>query len=380
MDFCSEAKQSWYVETIHADLCPIKAVLSPIKRGNITPWEINCICGFACGYSPEYIASKIGWAPSSMRTESSTKIYPLLSYLFDEEKISWKKVPELFKRKWYKYPSLKILKKDLLNLEFVSNKINNKNNRRIPNASEIINLVEKLLSENSISNTKSLDRSSTSKLENLIGQGDESSKQEKFSDAIYYYQEALIKRPYYIGLLIKIIRCYDRLKLYKDSFFLCDFALYRLEEIQYKSYLEQIQYKSYDEIQVQRNQIYVFLGGVFHELVLENLQDKSKDKYIDSALSFYQKAKYYLPNDAHSLWNIADLYISVFKSCSVASKEYNYSFERVNSALDNFKSAASRPDSNLKLNREIIADIQRAFKGLDKYRWWQKQLNELKQL
>ena len=357
-----EAKQFWFLEAVYA-------VVARIKGRELTAWEEACIRGLLCGHNPKFIASQIGWKASALRTELSRRIYPYLSQLFDEEekdeeekdeeeKIEWNKVPRLFEREGYKYPPLKILKRDLLNLELVSDRINN---RQIIRATKIINSVEKLLEKNDNSPVKNLNGFSKLEVENLTNKGDESSKQEDFINALNFYRKALMINPSLIFILVKIASCYHKLKLYKNSFFICDFALSLLEKSQNESYL--------------KSRIYNFLGEIFRELASENYQED----YIMSAFLLYQQARYYSPDYILPVWNIAYLFISAFKNYPLTSKEYNYHVERAKSALDDFKSAASRPESNFQSNRkEIIADAERAFEGLSEP--WQKEFYELKQL
>ncbi len=340
-----DAGKRWDLEALYSDI-------ASIKRLELTDWEKTCLRGLLCGYHPKAIASKIYWTASALRTELSRRLYPYISTLVDAERITWNKVSKLLKA-GYEYPPLKILKRDLLNLEFISDQIKN---RSIIRAAEIIN---------SLKNSNST-RFSKSEADNFHIQGHEKEKQQDFSNAIYFYKEALLRNTSLIAVLFRIARCYDRLKLYKNSFFICDFVLSRIKDNQDKTHSEKRKLKSH---------IYTFLGGVFHELALENPQRY----YITSANYFYNEAQHYSPYNVLPLWNLVDLFISVSKQCLATSEEHNDYLHSARAELHRFKSTASTPESNFRQNQEtIIRDAQRVFEGLDE--WWEQQLYELKNL
>ncbi len=352
MEAFSQAIMDWDLDCLYRDL-------AYIKQNPLTEWERTCIRGLLSDHNPKAIASEIFWTASALRTELSRRLYPYISQLVDEEKIAWNKISKLLAEAGYKYPSLKVLKKDLLNLDFISN---NSHDRNIPKASIIITSLEERLKTKIKLNT-----SSDLEVTTIIKKGDESSKQKDFSKAISFYQEALIINPHMIGVLIKIARCYDKLKSYKNSLFICDFALARLEETKDQSFREKNEHKS---------QIYNFLAGVFQELV----EQKLDEKYIFSAYLFYQKAVFFCPCDLVPTWNMVDFFIQVFKKYPANTEEYKYYDELAKSSLFKYKITLknAKHDLNLSSYKKILNDYQRAFEGLDD--WWQQQLEELKSL
>lgn len=352
-----DAQMYWDLDALYTDI-------ALIKRIKLTEWEKNCLCGLLCGYHPEAIASKIFWTASALRTELSRRLYPYISTLVGEDKIAWHRVAKLLEKAGYKYPALKILKRDLLTLNFFSN---SNYNSQVIRASVIIDSLEKhffkdkssiVVNFNEISNLEAQKK--------LIQQGDKSSKDGNFSNAINSYQKVLMLNPSLVGVLIKIARCYDRLQLYKDSLFICDYALYHLEKN--KS-------KSLSDTNTHKTEIYNFLAGIFHELALNTYHSS----YVKTAFEIYQQALYFSPWDTIVAWNIVDFFISVFQDSSLTPEEQNEYIARAKKALYDFQGTASRPESKFKLDREaIILDAERSFEGLDE--WWQEQLNELKSL
>jgi hypothetical protein len=352
VELFAEAKLYWDLEYLYADI-------ASIKRLELTEFEKKCLRGLLCRANPQAIASKICWKATALRTELSRRLYPYISTLVREEKIAWHNVAELLSKSGYKYPCLKILKTDLFDL--VSNQIPK---NRVIRASTIIYTLENKSSISGSGNStiSSFDLS----IENLIQLADKNAQQDEFCSAINLYYKALMIDASLISALIKIARCYDRLKLYKDSFFICDLVLHLLEHDE-----------NCDRSQKQKriSQTYLFLAGVFHELAINTYQDY----YVHMSLAFYGKSQFYYPHDILPAWNIVDLFISVFQQPAINLEERTHYIHLAKLAYYNFKGTILNLESNFSLKQEaIVKDATRSFTGLDD--WWQQELDQLKTL
>ncbi len=134
IDLFPDVKSKWRLEDLYADI-------AFIERRQLKELEKTLIRGYECSPSPTFIASQIPlgksalnktykesalnktWQGSSLRTELSRYIYPLISSLLDsigmnkEKKVEASTVAELLEEAGYKKPPLHILRSDLLNLE-----------------------------------------------------------------------------------------------------------------------------------------------------------------------------------------------------------------------------------------------------------------------
>lgn len=281
MEPFSEAENNWDLETLYAALASING------GRELTKWQKDSLKGLLCGYSPKAISTEIYWCASSLRTELSRRLYPLIAALIDKEVINWSSVVHLLEKAGYKNPPLNHIKPYLLNLDL--QKIS-RPHAEIPvvRASAIIASIEKCLPYSRNSTSRVTPKSSSveikSRLDHLIEQGDDQSRRGNFNNAIKFYQEVLLIEPSYMGIIIKIAMCFDRLKLYKDSWSICDFVLSRVEKNDVLSRVEKNEH---------RCEIYNFLGGVFHELALYT----HCESYTKTGVAFYREAHYYLPSD-----------------------------------------------------------------------------------
>jgi tetratricopeptide (TPR) repeat protein len=353
MELFIDAKLTWNLDALYADL-------SSIKTLELTDWEKTCLRGLLCGVHPQAIASKIFWTASALKTELSRRIYPYISTLVDEKVGSWHRVAQLVEKAGYKCPEVKILRQELFCLDC---SIEPQLNSKLIRFSAIVKLLETKLSKNKDLN--SIESSALSKLElEQIDRGDRSLNRNDFLGAIESYREALITNPFPLSILVKVARCYEELKFYKEALFICDFVLDSLERDRDLIYGD----KNYS-----KSTIYKFLAGLFHQVALSHY---SADR-VKTAFEIYQRYLYFCPEDILALWKIVELFVSVFKDSAIASAEKQDYLDRAKKALYDLKGNARRLDSNFKLERDlIVGDAKQTFQGLDW--WWQEQLQELK--
>ncbi len=120
--------------------------------------------------------------------------------------------------------------------------------------------------------------------------------------------------------------------------------------------------------------MYVFLGGVFHELALH----KYCVFYVDSARFLYQEALNYAPFDSTiAAWNLVDLYLSLFKHNKIALGKREFYISNAKRYWYYFQATAQDPEFNFKsCQNPIFKDMDLAFEGLDS--WWGKELSNFK--
>ncbi|MBW4618323.1 MAG: tetratricopeptide repeat protein [Cyanosarcina radialis HA8281-LM2] len=349
MELFIDAKLTWNLDALYTDL-------SSIKTLELTDWEKTCLRGLLCGVHPEAIAAKMFWTASALKTELSRRVYPHISILVDEKVIAWHKVPTLLEKAGYKYPEIRILNQELFYLEFSASP---SSNSKLIRASAIV----ELLIKNSSCQPNQAKELPNAELKSTV-EGDRHYQQGNFIEAIDSYRQVLTIDPLNVSILTKLARCYEHLGFYKDSLFICDFVLDRIERSDRKSHLQKTHNKSI---------IYYFIAGLFHKLAV----NKYCDDYVQIAFEIYQKYLYLRPQNIMALWNIVDLFISVVRHGAIAPELKSDYMDRAKKALSDFKGNARQLDFNFKPYREpILEKAENTFQDLDC--WWQEQLHELK--
>jgi tetratricopeptide (TPR) repeat protein len=341
----AEAIPSWKLTELYRDIAQIKGI-------PLTEWEKTCLRGLLCRCSPKTIAAQTYWTVGAVRTELSRRLYPFIAALTKQDRIVWHKIADDLAGLGYK--NLEQLKTDLVK---VSQPIVD---RSKPIAiSDIIATVGRL----SFSSSKlSTDPHAICLVEQAIDRGHQYAKAGNHTSALESYHLALSHSTSAdVNILISIARCYDRLKQYSDSLAICYFAL---------SF-------THDPTDPTPNhcKLYNFIGGVFHELAIDN-QDPA---YLNTALDYYERAISSNPLDILPIWNQIDL-ILYFVRQELFTQSIDlaiYQTTATQKIVSLLKVAMSK-DYNDRYHQQILADMRLTFEGLDPF--WQTQYQNFQQI
>lgn len=341
----AEAIPSWKLTELYRDIAQIKGI-------PLTEWEKTCLRGLLCRCSPKMIAAQTYWTVGAVRTELSRRLYPFIAALTKQDRIVWHKIADDLAGLGYK--NLEQLKTDLVK---VSQPIID-GDRPIA-ISDIIATVGKLTFTSS---QLAPDPHPIGIVEQEIDRGHKYAKAGDHTSALKSYHLALShSSSTNINILISIARCYDRLKQYSDSLAICYFALSFTTD-------------PADAIS-NHCKLYNFIGGVFHELAIDN-QDLT---YLNTALDYYDRAIASNPLDILPIWNQIDLILHFVRrelfTQSIDQVSYqNTATQKIASLLK----IAMSGDYNDRYHYQILTDMQLAFEGLDPF--WQQQYQKFQQI
>jgi tetratricopeptide (TPR) repeat protein len=341
----AEAIPNWKLTELYRDIAQIKGI-------PLTEWEKTCLRGLLCRCSPKTIAAQTYWTVGALRTELSRRLYPFIAALTKQDRIVWHKIADDLAGLGYK--NLEQLKTDLVK---VSQPIVD---RHQPIAiSVIIATVGRLTFTSSKLST---DPHAFYLVEQAIDRGHEYAKAGNHISALESYHLAIThSTSANVNILISIARCYDRLKQYSDSLAICYFAL---------SFTN-------DPANPTPNhcKLYNFIGGVFHELAIDN-QDPA---YLNTALDYYDRAISSNPLDILPIWNQIDLILHFIRQ-----ELFPQSIDRasyLNTAIDKMTALlkiSTKGDYNDRYHQQILTDMRLAFEGLDSF--WQEQYQKFQQI
>ena len=341
----AEAIPNWKLTELYRDIAQIKGI-------PLTEWEKTCLRGLLCRCSPKMIAAQTYWTVGAVRTELSRRLYPFIAALTKQDRIVWHKIADDLAELGYK--NLEQLKTDLVK---VSQPIAD---RSKPIAiSAIIATVGKL----TLTSSKLATNSNPIQLvEQEIDRGHKYAKAGDHINALESYHSALIhSTTVSVNLLISIARCYDRLKQYSDSLAICYFAL------------------SFSNAPTNSTpnhcKLYNFIGGVFHELAIDN-QDPA---YLNTALDYYDRAVASNPLDILPVWNQIDLILYfIRRELFTQLTDKDLYIDTAAKSIAYLLKVAVRGDYDDRYHHQILADMQLAFEGLDPF--WQQQYQKFQQI
>lgn len=346
----------WNLELLFQDI-------TEIKKSSLTLFEETCVCGLLSGYPPTKIASEIGYTPNSLKVEISRRIYPYISELTGEDKVSWGSVPMLLED--YKHPELKFLSQNLFNLPF-SRQIKTTNQLNITHIINIINEAQKT--------KKILNDSDKLLVNNLVKEGQSIVVKDPYS-AIKLFLKAIKIHPFQLSAIVNIIHCYDQLELYYNCFATCDLVLWMLDcdtEITMKDLSASEKYQDQKEYYAK---IYTYLGKAVYELAKES----KNCLHTKIAYDFFSDSLYHVPYDVIASSNIVDLHITATKNDLLSLEEIQNHHNLAEKAMETLLAVARNPKSNFeKYKAKVIEDAILYCTGLDFQ--WQQQLENLKSL
>jgi tetratricopeptide (TPR) repeat protein len=341
----AEAIPSWKLTELYRDIAQIKGI-------PLTEWEKTCLRGLLCRCSPKTIAAQTYWTVGAVRTELSRRLYPFIAALTKQDRIVWHKIADDLAGLGYK--NLEQLKTDLVK---VSQPIVD---RSKPIAiSGIIATVGRLTFTSSKLST---DPHAICLVEQAIDRGHKYAKAGNQISALESYHLALSHSTSAdINILISIARCYDRLKQYSDSLAICYFAL---------------SFTNHPADPTSNHcKLYNFIGGVFHELAIDN-QDRT---YLNTALDYYDRAIASNPLDILPIWNQIDLILHfVRQELFTQSIDLAIYQTTATQKIVSLLKVAMSKDYNDRYHHQILADMQLAFDGLDPF--WQQQYQNFQQI
>ena len=341
----AEAIPNWKLTELYRDIAQIKGI-------PLTEWEKTCLRGLLCRCSPKTIAAQTYWTVGALRTELSRRLYPFIAALTKQDRIVWHKIADDLAGLGYK--NLEQLKTDLVK----ASQPMIDGDRPIA-ISAIIATVGKLTLPSSKSSTNS---NAILVVEQEIDRGHKYAKAGNHLSALESYHLALsYSTAVNVNLLISIARCYDRLKQYSDSLAICYFAL---------SFVSDPENSTPNHCK-----LYNFIGGVFHELAIDN-QDPA---YLNTALDYYDRAISSNPLDILPIWNQIDLILhfirqELFPQSIDLALYHHTATQKIASLLK----VATSKDYNDRYHQQILADMQLAFERLDPF--WQQQYQKFQQI
>lgn len=345
IELFAEAIPSWKLTELYRDIAQIKGI-------PLTEWEKTCLRGLLCRCSPKMIAAQTYWTVGALRTELSRRLYPFIAALTKQDRIVWHKIADDLAGLGYK--NLEQLKTDLAK---VSQPITNLD--RPIAISDIIATVNKLAFTSSKLAT---DPNPIQLVEQEIDRGHKHAKAGNHTSALASYHSALShSTAVNVNLLISIARCYDRLEQYSDSLAICYFAL---------SFTSDPANSTPNHCK-----LYNFIGGVFHELAIDN-QDPA---YLNTALDYYNRAISSNPLDILPIWNQIDLILHfVRRELFTQSIDPDLYRHTATQKMTSLLKVAMSGDYNDRYHQQILADMQLSFEGLDPF--WQQQYQKFQQI
>ncbi len=262
-----------------------------IKEGHnkLNKTLLHSLAGLCQGLKPCQIAQELGKTNSDyVRNQLSTRLYKYIKTLAgkEKEKANWKKI-EKWLGEWLE-PVQRELNSSRLTLADISSTPSVK-------AKEFINPALKAISKPV---TAGFLPSDLAKLDKAIDDADKLNEEKQFNAALNLYQSIITQvfahysHEYrFMGILVKAVNCYDKLKAYEDVEELSGFAL------------------EYIEDEKGRSDVFHYMAGAWHELYLCS----KNDQHLKNARNDYNQARELAKNDCHILWDIFDLYVEAQK-------------------------------------------------------------------
>ncbi len=313
------------------------------------------IVGLCMGWSPSKIASKIVKKKSYLRTELSTKLYKYIYVLLEKKGIYQKQKEEKASYKKIHQGLVQLLGQFQNSLNISNSAFGNCITPSV-RAKTLINIAQAELLNPVKVGLLSLD---LARLNEQINDADKLCNEQKYEKALIKYQ-SLINHIFawypseiqFLGVLVKMVSCYNALEAYED---VEDLSYFALKYIKHKK---------------ARSDLYSYRAGVYHE----KYRRTNNPQYLRIAESFYLEAKEIDQNDSVLLWDFFDLYVEAQK------REHNgidYTQSMI-LAWNDFLKQQQNPNSNYeRYKHKIIQDKDRILKENPNNQWL---YNNLKQI
>jgi tetratricopeptide (TPR) repeat protein len=338
----------------------------------LTLIEKGRLCAILCGYTSNQIAEIEGISLGSARVFTSNRVKELLISVLDDkyfsEKLSLKDVLKLLAQSPYKLIDLYEFDNVIQCLQPLRPISLNQGSSMIKPAIRIRRLIELHLS----SNTKITNSDLT--FEDLESKSRQYYSNKSYSEAIDLFYEQFKLDPTAFGCLIKIVNCYDHLKMTNDVLVMADFCVHllKINESEIKTKNKGLNNFKFEKWMVRA---LTLLAGHY--------QDKGDSlqcpEHLQVAINTYKSTLDFQPLDLVVSWDILQCSLSKVRLL-YGSVSYELANLKALAAQCDFIGRINEPECSIKKMKwdEILEDIDSEIQKVDQN--WAVDLQRLKQL